>query len=268
MIELPSIVENMSGDDYHAHDSISKSGLDRVSRSIDHYQTPREQSAEMSTGALVHWVLLGGDEATPFVVRPDDDRGNFRKTAGKQWRAEQQAAGRTILTKDEKAEIERICDAVQAHPLAWRMLTGGHIERSHFWHDREFDIAARCRPDVYHDDSSIMVDLKTCRDASPKTFARSVHTYRYDVQWAFYDRGLASTGAGNADTFAIVAVETSPPYGVAVYEMDSAWLALGLDRMLPDLERYAEWKHGRAQFTGYDPAPQLLEMPSWLNRQR
>ncbi len=50
--------------------------------------------------------------------------------------------------------------------------------------------------------------------------------------------------------------------------MESAWLALGLDRMLPDLERYAEWKHGRATFTGYDPQPQTLEMPPWLNRQR
>jgi exodeoxyribonuclease VIII len=106
-----------------------------------------------------------------------------------------------------------------------------------------------------------VADLKTTEDASPAAFARSVATYRYHVQAAFYLDGLRACDA-QIDAFAFVAVEKTPPYLVAVYSADEICLARGREEYRADLLTFAECLRTDC-WPGYPPFVQPLSLPAW-----
>lgn len=66
---------------------------------------------------------------------------------------------------------------------------------------------------------TVVIDFKTCEDASPDSFARACGRYSYHEQAAFYLQGLHTLAPINR-RWLWVAVEKSEPYGVATYEPD------------------------------------------------
>ena len=68
----------------------------------------------------------------------------------------------------------------------------GQTELSYFWDDLG-TIKGKCRPDWISDDGSIVVDVKTTTDASPRGFQKSISTWGYHLQLGWYLRGLRKT---------------------------------------------------------------------------
>ena len=103
-------------------------------------------------------------------------------------------------------------------PVPFTEGTAEHVIR---WEEN----GVRCKAmlDWLRDDFATIDDLKTTSDASPRGFQRKVWNLRYDIQAAFYRRGvLFKTGA--LPRFRWVAVETEYPYLVTVNEPDKAAL--------------------------------------------
>jgi hypothetical protein len=264
-----NVVDQMSIRDYHAHPSISKSSLDKINRSIAHYlaslATPDKPTAAMALGTAVHTAVLEPETlAERFIVRPDFDR---RTKDGREgfaaWLDEHSAQlgrGAQEITEAEMATTLACAEAVANHPVASDLLKGAAIERSVFWTDDETGIECRCRPDAMT--SEYIVDLKTTTDASLAAFTRSIGQRRYHVQEAFYLRG---TGLKR---FYFVAVETSAPYSVAVYEMCMESSQRGHEQMREDLKKYADWfwaaQSGSAAWTGYPDKIQTIRLPGWV----
>lgn len=169
--------------------------------------------------------------------------------------------GKLELSLEDWGRVHAMRDAIMADPAARALVTmPGRAEQSAYWIDPMTGELCRCRPD-YWTDSGIMVDLKSTRDAGKEAFARSIHTYRYHVQDAFYRDGGEALGRP-VRGFVFIAVESDAPHAVGVYQLDPESQELGRVEYRADLARYAEAKR-TGQWPGYGGRIQSISLPRW-----
>lgn len=261
----PTIRHDLTNAEYHSSPAISKSGLDLIRKAPALFRW-RQKNRQLPTpalrwGTLIHLAVLEPNYfALTTIVRPEGiDR---RTTAGKAAWAEfeMEAEGKEILTGEEMSELTAIRASVYAHPSAAKALAGNPtIEQSIFWdHD---GIDCRCRPDAVTE-SGVIVDLKTTRDASPDGFAKSIAQYRYHVQAAYYSDGYEAAFGRQPKGFVFIAVETEPPFLVAVYVASEAMILRGRADYLADLETFRRCRDTDT-WPGYATAPITIDLPKW-----
>jgi len=260
----------MENADYHAHPAVSKSGLDLIARSPLHYwaryidpnRVPTEPTAAMRLGTAVHTLTLEADQfESRYVTAPNVDR---RTKAGKEawaeWEVE--AAGRELITADDRATISRMAEAVWRHPAAAMLLAlPGEAETTHMWTDATTGVDCKCRPDWLT--GNLIIDLKTTEDASPRGFQRSVATYRYHCQASWYLDGVQASTGTRPDQFIFICVEKKPPYAVGVYAADAEMIQIGAETAARDLEVYATCKAADA-WPSYSDQIEPLSLPAWM----
>ena len=254
--------DTLSNAAYHALDAVGKSDLDKIARSPLHWKyAEREETAAMRIGSAVHCAVLEPARfAVDYAVAPEGDK---RTKAGKeQWAAfEEENAGKTVLTFDDGVLCAHIAESVQSHPRAKALLQSGQPEASLLWSDSEFNVRCRARVDWLREDG-MLIDLKTTQDASSAAFAKSCANFRYHVQAAWYlDAYQAATG-DLPGGFIFIAVEKTPPYAVALYELDGEAIDLGRFLARRDLARYANAREFDL-WPGYSDTIQPLSLPKW-----
>lgn len=176
---------------------------------------------------------------------------------------------RTVLSQDEWDQLHAMRDAVMAHPVASKLLTGvpGKAEPSVYWKDPVTCELCRCRPDYWREDG-ILVDLKTTDDAGQESFSKSLANWRYHVQHPYYldGCGLAIEQAGldlvKPKHFLFLVVEKRAPYGVAVYQLDQESVDLGRDQYRQDLDLFHQCRM-IDQWPGYGARIQSIGVPQW-----
>lgn len=262
------IILDMPPEEYHAHPAISKSGLDKLHRSPLHYryyrEHPQEDTKALAFGRAFHAMVLEPEKFTQYVgIAPAVDR---RTKAGKEeyeiFLAE--AAGKAIINQEDHATAKEMARAILTHPAA-RIVLGdkGKAEASLFW--QEGEVECRCRPDWLREDG-LLIDLKTCADASPEGFRRSAFNYRYHVQAAMYAEGYKAVTGKESAEFAFVCVEKEPPYAVAVYHATPEFLELGFREYAADLATYINCVlHDK--WPGYSETSEPLGLPAWISKQ-
>ena len=159
-----------------------------------------------------------------------------------------------------------IANAVNSMRETAIFLKDGLAEQSYF---SEIEgVAVKCRPDFYNENLGAIIDLKTTSDASATGFARSVASFNYHVQAAFYSDILRSLGK-KVNYFLFIAVETSYPYFVGFYELDNVAIEQGRKTYLELLELY-KYCRERDEWWGYAKkdgdqikAVQTLSLPAW-----
>lgn len=263
----------MENADYHAHPAISKSHLDLIARSPLHYWAryldPKrvipEPTPAMRLGSALHAHVLELHKwDQEYAIAPEGiDR---RTKAGKETFAafEAEAAGKTVITSDDAAQIQAMGRAVFKHPAA-AMLLGlpGKAETTHMWTDAATGLECKCRPDWLTDDGNIVVDLKTTEDASPAGFRKSIGQYRYGVQAAWYLNGLEAASGTRPSQWIFIAVEKKAPYAVAVYAADEQMIQLGHEQAMRDLQRIAECR-ADDRWPGYSDQIEPISLPPWM----
>jgi len=75
--------------------------------------------------------------------------------------------------------------------------------------------------------NNVIIDLKTCRDASPKGFKQAVRNFNYHQQAAFYLDAAASAGMTEVDRFQFLAISKQHPYPYAIYELSPESIEYG-----------------------------------------
>jgi hypothetical protein len=260
-----TVRHDLTNAEYHASSAISKSGLDLIRKAPALYKwrrdNPQEPTPAMRLGTLTHTAVLEPDYfALTTIVRPEgiDRRTSAGKAAWAEFELE--ADGKEILTAEEMSKLAAIRDAVRAHPAAAKALAGSPtIEQSIFW---DVDgIACRCRPDAVTD-KGVLVDLKTTRDASPDGFAKSIASYRYHVQAAYYSDGYEAAFGELPRGFVFIAVETEPPFLVAVYVASELMTIRGRADYLADLDTFRRCRDAD-EWPGYSTAPLTIDLPKW-----
>lgn len=276
----PHWKEGLSNDEYHAdRGTVSSSGLRRILKSPRSFRAaidgpPDEPTDAMKFGTLVHQVVLEGPEflkryvvaPTEFVGLTKDGRESTSSKEAKEkkaaWYAEQVLAGSIIVTQQEFDDVRGMLDSVVGHPDAFALLKNGVTEVSGYYADPETGILCRIRPDFLSTDLMALVDLKTTTDCSEREFARSIWTWRYDIQIAMYGDGVEQIEGRKIEHHAFIAVEKRKPYECAVYHADQALLEKGLEdyrRGLRILRKCID----SGQWPGYQQRIGTIGLPSW-----
>jgi len=251
---------------YLAAPGLSSSFLRGMSRSPAHAKCAAESerdSAQMLIGRALHCAVLEPSRyGESFRVGPCVDA---RTKAGKaEWAAFEASCkpDTELLSPKEDDAVRGMSASLRGHGLARQLLfrDGVKTEQSIFWEHRGLTCKARIDCITEFFGAPMVVDLKTTQNAGD--FERSITKYGYHVQEAWYRRGLKAAGF-TPERFMFIAVESTAPYGVAIYELDQAYLDAANAEIETNLATYAECvKSGN--WPGYKEEIRLVTCPVWL----
>lgn len=238
----PGCYEGVPIERYHAGDlcagpSISSSGLRTLFKeSPAHYwctsplnpdRIDDEENAALVLGRAAHHLLLGEDAfSTSFICRPDK-WDSWRKDEAKEWKADQEEEGRTVLIPAQLEQIRGMARQLAAHPLVKAGILNGEIERSLVWKDKDTGVWLKARPDAIPNDSGDFADLKTCVSVKTEALERTVASFGYHQQGALINAGAHAVLGAKSSSFSLVFVEKDPPHCVRVVTLKDDDLARG-----------------------------------------
>lgn len=195
---------------------------------------PAPESKAIDIGSLVHQYILGGDEQ--YVVSPYD---NYRTKEAQDWKKEQIANGKIVLTETENAMIKQIVENIKNHPYSKDYIFGRGIQ-----HEVEMDavlagIPVRGKADALKigkgRDHITVLDLKTT--AQFGQFKYRVFRNHYDLQCATYSVIAAATQGRNLQSdmdfvdYVFCVAETVAPYRVQFMRVNQEFVNHGIDKL-------------------------------------
>lgn len=264
--------------EYEAWDALRSSHLKAFRKTAAHARhamlLPREPTEALELGQATHAAILEpGSFEAEWIAAPKLDR---RTKAGKlKWAEFQEAQGtKQILKQHEYDLCLQMRDAVWEHPLAGAVLgeRPGLNELSVLFEipgaadqvppDRPGRLGkARVDRITVHEGWTVVADVKTAIDASRPGFARAVANFDYHIQAAWYLDGL-DVLEEHPRRFWFIAVEKTPPFCVAVYELEPEALDAARVEIANYLDRY--WLALREdRWPGYPAEVQFLALPRW-----
>lgn len=269
---LAGVVLGMPDEEYHAHPSLSSTGVRRLLDSPARFRWalthPEPPKKEFDLGHAVHAKVLGvgaGVVEIPGHLLSED--GGVRSAAAKLWVSEARGKGLVPLKRPVLEQVDAMAEALLAHNTARLLLEqDGSAEASVFAQDPEFGFGMRARFDFLPDAGTgprSAFDLKTtARDASPAAFAKAAADHGYETQQVWYE--LVHTWAeGWAPPMVFVVVEVAPPHLVAVHQLDAEFVEIGRTRVERARALYADCL-ARDQWPGYEDRVFLTPPPMWL----
>ena len=218
----PGIYLDMPFDKYNDLDAVRSHDLTAFIKdpyTWKYEEKPDSESSFFVEGRLQHCLFLEPDLFhDEFVVAPKLDR---RTKAGKEAYEDFMASvnGRSVVTQD-------LYDACQARVEvldAFKPQKNDKTELSIVFD--YYGNLCKARFDMLQND--VIIDLKTCRDASPSGFKKAIRNFSYHQQAAFYLDAAASAGLTEVDRFQFLAIQKTHPYPYAVYELSDEAIEYG-----------------------------------------
>ena len=261
-IHLPTVVHGMPFEEYLATEGYGSGAIRQFIRSPAHFQhyirTKGEPpSAAQILGSATHCAVL---EPREFGDRYAKAIAVDRRTkAGKEAWSDFVEIHRDqqVLTPEQYDTAWAIKDTLAAMP-EYRQLLARHdeqaVEVSRFWVDDATGIKLKARADMTLG-RSVVVDLKTAADASPRGFSAAMARYGYHCQAGMYAEAFG------ADTFVFVAIESKPPFAAGIYTLSEASLELGRQQYRRALEGIAGCESSGVWPNGY--GAQEIDLPNW-----
>ena len=243
------VFKDIPNKDYHAGVGVSSSFIRKFGESQLHaLEHQQETTPAMRFGTAAHSLLVEGQEAFDKEVWVIS--GSPYTKAYKEEKAEQEALGYIVLKEDDASVIFDMKEKMIYEGNAYLDAKGKVAESSFFWY--EDDVLCKCRPDLIcppldnpdSKDEIVIVDYKTTQSVEPYTFAKSVKKFRYDLQAAYYRRGMEAAGYKVTD-FMFVAQEKTYPYASKVFRMTKEQMDFGWSIMHSYLEDFKEYKKGK-----------------------
>lgn len=230
---------------------------------------PHVPTKEMELGTAAHKLVLGAGQEL-HEVKAD----NWTTKAAKQDRDDARKAGKLPLLTKELATVRAMAEALRQHEWAQRLLTQpGRPEMSAFWQHPDYKLWRRLRWDYMPEPDPrrrpVLADYKTTVNAGPKLFAKSIADFGYHQQADWYCDGYAAMFGdriGDYPVMAFIVQEKEPPYRVAVYELHQDALRFGRQRNEEAMRIYRECTE-TGDWPGYEPGPQVIDLPYWAYRE-
>ena len=262
-INAPCYVANMPAEEYHAHPcSVSNSQLKLVARSPAHFKFPpdRAETRNKVLGSALHMAYLEPDlfYKTYTLLRNAKDR-----TASEYKEAKKAYGEELVLVSSEIERVEGIMNSLYKNPAIRKILElPGHNELSGFSTDPETGATCRHRFDKLTN-CGIAVDLKTTVDARPDPFSRSILTYGYNIQNAFYEDQYNWITGDFLQDFVFIAIESESPYAAKLYRIDEDSLLIGREAYRKALDSYAYCLEMDEWPSYEDQEIEEIGIPSW-----
>lgn len=226
-----------------------------------------DHAEHFDVGTVAHAVLLEGVncvEVLPFA--------DWRTKAAREARDAVRAKGKVPLQTWAWAHVEAMLnttrDQLDAHADGRQMFRGGLPEQTLIWQD---DGGEWCRARLDWLRAGAIDDYKTTNaTANPEALSRTLFSNGWDIQAAFYLRGLKKL-TGEDAVFRFAVQETYPPYALSVVALGPAALMLAEKKVRYALElwthclEHGDWP-GYPTQTAYAALPEYLEA-AWLAKE-
>lgn len=286
------LLKDMPAERYHATHAMSAGGLKRMRQSPAHFYgmqldperpEPGDPTPALKNGTLVHCAIFEPEALSKrYTILPDNapTRPTARQRDAKKpsddtlaaiawWRDfEARHAGAEIVDAAQMTAAKAQAAALRRLPDIAALLAEGFGESSAFWIDPATGELCKCRPDWVSPagDGVVLVDGKTCQDASPEGFGRAIWNFDYWLQAAWYIDGFEAATGLRVHGFVFAAVESAWPHAAAAYMLgdDVIDKARAENRRLLNL--YAECKR-TGTWPGYQSGIQIVNLPAWAQRQ-
>ena len=268
------VYPDLSNEEYHADSAISRSGIMNFLESpfkfyanyienIHGAKQLKESTPAMEFGSVFHEKIL---EPAKFIahygVKPKkvllkdvgrklyDEYNDYMNTLEK--------ARCKILEHDTWCQLTNMELALRGHKDAWFLIEGAMYEQSYFWEDEHSGIMVKCRPDILHD--NMIVDLKTIRSASSRTYQREMIDSGYHIQGAMIREGIKQCTGKDIKTVINVCIEKTYPYAIGIKIISESALEAGhvkFKQALLDIKRCKQENH----WPSYEA--EIVELPNW-----
>lgn len=210
---------------YDAFPGVRWSMLSHMRKSPAHYQHAlthqRKDTSALNTGSALHTLVFEPETyAERFTVYGSSkSKGEGARKAWEAFQDDAKARGLTILDADEAERAQGCAAAVRAKASAYIAPSKGRAEIPITWTDAETGLLCKARLDWLTIDR-LLIDLKSTRSTEERAFANQAWKLGYFHQQIFYSMGVAAaTGCTLEEVpFLFVAVESEPPYDVALFE--------------------------------------------------
>ena len=253
--------KEMTEDQYRKAPGVNKSTLWELRKSPAHYkyalEHPTKDTPALKFGRALHSAILQPwDFDANYAVMPNIDR---RTKEGKEEyeRYMRLYADKTTLTMDEMQTISDMCVSICSDDCATDLLADTLTEVPLFWTDESTRFRCKCRLDAVK--QGIIVDLKTCQDASTDHFMKDALRFGYDVQAAHYIRGYRSQHDETPE-FWFLAIEKTPPYAINLIKAGDAFIDRGTMQLIDLMDKLAYCRKHRS-WGGY--GKNELVLPEW-----
>lgn len=221
-----------------------------------------ETSGSFDLGTAFHAFLLEGRGAGDFVVV---DAHDWRTKDAQAQRDAARPAGYTPLLRAQWDRILAMAAAVgpqlsNLEPPRPFSEPGGKPEQTLIW--QEDGLWCRARLDWLHDDHRMIEDLKTVGGtANPAAWSRTLFSMGYDIQEAWYRRGVKVV-LGTEAEFRFVLVEVDAPHAVSAVGLAPDARALADTKIAYALRVWRECL-GSGRWPGYPTATCYADVPPW-----
>jgi hypothetical protein len=218
----------------------------------------REDAEHFDIGTLAHAILLEGVNAVAVLDFPD-----WRTNASKAARDEARAAGKVPLLAKVWADVEAMASAtraqLEAHEDGRAMFRAGMPEQTLVW--QEGGIWCRARLDWLR--PGAVDDYKTtAKSANPEALSRGLFSNGWDVQAAFYLRGVKAV-TGEDAVFRFACQECYAPYALSVVSLGPDALMLAEKKVRYALDLWRDCLE-RDSWPGYPTKTAYATLPEWV----
>jgi hypothetical protein len=272
MIE-PGVYPSLSNEDYHADPAVSRSGIMTFLKSpykywseyLNPYRPLKEPTKAMDFGTAFHSFVLEPRSKffDEYIIKPESvklkDVGRVAYNAYKTKFDEVLNTNKIILSMDDYHILARMYESIWNNKQAHELIEGATYESSYFWQCEHSGIMCKARPDILH--HNIIVDLKTCADASSRAYQRAMVDGGYHIQGAMIREGIKQLTGKDISTVINICVEKTYPYEIAIKIISEDALEFGhkkFKQALLDIKHCIEYN----KWESYEP--EIVNLPSWV----
>lgn len=256
---------------YYGRLALSNSGMGELLRCPAHLKAMLDRCGQdektndaFTAGSLLHCMVLEPSEVSSRY-RVKVNRGNTK--AGKEEAEKAAEDGVQLVSQDMWETCSAMADAALRHPVMRSAHAAGDLrtEQSVYWTERGGTVPCKARVDALvtlPNYGLCAIDLKTTRDASLAAIEKSLYTYGYHRQAAWYLRGLRSAGM-EVRAFLFLFVEKEPPYLTVATNISEGAQELALDEIRNCVDTFADCM-ASGIWPGYTESPVIeLDLPAW-----
>lgn len=161
-----------------------------------------------------------------------------------------------IMKPEEFRAIVLIHRAVMANDQAAKLLADSDVEQTIRWTGEHYG-EAKARLDAIN--HGAIIDIKSTSQIGQ--FARQFLRYGYDIQSGWYFEGAEKCGLG-VERVVIIAIESNPPFDVAVFAVPKLAVEVGRKRARQIAAQYRQCE-AAGRFPGVVDGIAELILPDW-----
>lgn len=174
----------------------------------------------------------------------------------KQWYEEQvsRASGKILFDTEDYNVLKAMKERLFSHYYVRSLLKDGEAEKSYYCDLGIMtgqNIGVKVKPDYCKPRKRLIIDLKTCQDASVDGFTRHAAEMKYHISAAMYSDMLEMNEGKNMPwTFIFIAQEKKRPYAFNLFEASPQFISQGRYEYELLLQLYA-WCKENDKWPGY-----------------